>query len=124
MFAAAAGDLSAQVKPGGIAREIAMGGSNTGINIALNPFIIEDPSFMLVNPAYQAMYRDYAWANIAGGSITGLSSQPASSPTYGIGDDGYGRQNAALAFGITDELTLGAVLSYDPSAIMPSMSVP
>src|SRR5258708_33803837 len=94
MLVAAAGTLFGQGRPGGIAREIAMGGSNTGINIVLNPFIIEDPSFMLVNPAYQAMYKDYAWVNIAGGSITGLSSQPAGSPTYGIGDDGYGHQNA------------------------------
>jgi hypothetical protein len=113
----ATGTLFGQGKPGGIAREIAMGGSNTGINIALNPFIIEDPAFVLVNPAYQSMYKDYAWANIAGGTITGLSSQPTSSPGYGIGDDGYGHQNAGLAFGVSDNLTLGAILSYDPSAI-------
>lgn len=106
-----------QARPGGIAREIAMGGSNAGTNLVLNPFIMDDPAILLLNPAYQGLYRDYGWANIAGGSITGLSGQPAGSPAYGIGDDGYGRQNAGVGFGINDQLSLGAVLSYDPSAI-------
>jgi hypothetical protein len=100
-----------QAKPGGIARELAMGGSNAGTMLVLNPFIMDDPSLMLVNPAYQAMYRDYAWANVAGGSVTGLSN--GGGP---IGDDGYGHQFAGVAFGLNDQWSVGAILSYDPSA--------
>src|ERR1051325_4865533 len=103
--------LFGQAKPGGIARELAMGGSNAGTMLVLNPFIMDDPSLMLVNPAYQASYRDYAWANVAGGALTGLSS--GGGP---IGDDGYGHQFAGVAFGLNDQWSVGAILSYDPSA--------
>ncbi|HYQ85665.1 MAG TPA: hypothetical protein VES59_00335 [Bacteroidota bacterium] len=104
--------LFGQARPGGIARELAMGGSNAGSMLILNPFIMEDPSLMLVNPAYQSAYSDYAWANVGGGGLTGLSSTGAP-----IGDDGYGKQFAGVAFGLTNEWSLGALLSYDPSAV-------
>jgi hypothetical protein len=54
-------------RPGGIARQISMGGSQAGFQVILNPFIMEDPALLLLNPAYQSMYRDYAWMNIGGG---------------------------------------------------------
>lgn len=97
----------AQARPGGIAREAAMGGSQVGTGLVLNPFIMDDPSLMLVNPAYQAMYRDYGWANISGGSLSGLSSN----------NNGWGNQNAGVAFNLNGEWNAGAILSYDPSAV-------
>ncbi|TLY32849.1 MAG: hypothetical protein E6K56_02365 [Ignavibacteria bacterium] len=112
LLVAGVASLFGQAKPGGIARELAMGGSNAGTMIILNPFIMEDPSLMLVNPAYQSAYSDYAWANVGGGGLTGLSSTGAP-----IGDDGYGKQFAGVAFGLTNEWSIGATLSYDPSAV-------
>ncbi|MBI3765900.1 MAG: hypothetical protein HY277_05290 [Ignavibacteriales bacterium] len=101
-----------QAKPGGIARQVAMGGSQAGTGLVLNPFIMDDPAVMLVNPAYQAMYKDYGWSNVAGGGLTGLST--AGGP---IGNDGYGHQSAGIAFGLNSDWNLGAILSYDPSAV-------
>ena len=95
-----------QAKPGGIARQAAMGGSFAGQGLVLNPFIMMDPALILVNPAYQDRYKDYMWSNLAGGRVEGLNS----------GDNGYGHQNAGIAFGVSDAFTLGAILSYDPSA--------
>lgn len=103
-------NVFAQAKNGGIARHVAMGGSNVGTNLVLNPFIMEDPAFIFVNPAYQAMYKDYAWMNIAGGALNNLAATP------GTPDNGYGHQNAGIAFAVNNEWTLGMVLSYDPSA--------
>jgi hypothetical protein len=101
-----------QAKPGGIAREAAMGGSQAGTGLVLNPFIMDDPSMMLINPAYQSMYRDYGWANIAGGAMTGLSATGGQ-----VGDDGYGHQSAGVAFSLNSDWNVGAILSYDPSAV-------
>jgi len=104
-----AGIAVAGSHPGGEARELAMGGgpltpaSGLGPNIALNPFIFDDPTLMLVNPAYQQEYRNYGWFNMAGGAVTGQSA------------DGYGRQFTGANFGFGKEATLGVVLSYDPS---------
>ncbi|MBI1804828.1 MAG: hypothetical protein HY033_13805 [Ignavibacteriae bacterium] len=100
-------NLFAQAKPGGIARQLAMGGSNAGLGIVLNPFIMDDPAQMFQNPAYQAMYRDYGFTNISGGGLTGLTTN----------SNGYGSQNAAIAFGLNDTWAAGAILSYDPSAV-------
>jgi hypothetical protein len=94
-----------QAKPGGIARQLALGGSQAGLSTVMNPFLWDDPSMVLFNPAYQHNYRDYMWSNIAGGQITGAD--------YG---DGYGYQNAGVAFGLSNAFTLGMILSYDPSA--------
>src|ERR1041385_9252664 len=105
-------NVFSQAKPGGIAREAAMGGSQAGTGFILNPFIMDDPALVLLNPAYQAMYKDYGWMNIAGGALTGTST--GGGP---IGNDGYGHQNAGVAFGLNDEWTLGGILSYDPSAV-------
>ena len=69
-----AGSAFADAKDGGIAREIAMGGGPATGNLVLNPFIFSDPSYMLVNPAYQAVYKDYVWSNIGGGTVAGLST--------------------------------------------------
>jgi len=99
--------LGGDAKPGGIARQVAMGGSQAGTNLILNPFIMDDPSLVLVNPAYQSMYSNYGWMNIAGGSVSGLTGF----------SNAYGHQNAGVAFGLNDEWTLGAILSYDPSAV-------
>jgi len=98
--------FAADGKNGGIARQIAMGGSQAGSGLILNPFIMNDPALMLLNPAYQAMYKDYAWMNIGGGTLTGLTT----------GNNGYGQQNAGVAFALDREWTLGAIFSYDPSA--------
>jgi hypothetical protein len=99
-------NLFAAARNGGIARHISLGGSNFGTNIVLNPFIYDDPAFMLVNPAYQTWYSDYAWMNVAGGALTGL----------GAPDNGYGHQHSGISFGLDKEWNLGAILSYDPSA--------
>ena len=103
------GNVYAAAKWGGIARQIAMGGSNAGTNLVLNPFIMEDPALVLLNPAYQAMYKDYAWMNIGGGTEYNTGGL--------LTDEGYGHQNAGLAFGFGRELAVGAILSYDPSFI-------
>lgn len=107
VLAMVSGSVLADAKNGGIARQIAMGGSQAASGLVLNPFITDDPALLLLNPAYQAMYRDYAWMNIGGGTVNGLST----------GDNGYGNQNAGVAFGFGRDWSFGAVLSYDPSAI-------
>ncbi len=96
-----------QAKPGGIARQAAMGGGQAGYGVVLNPFIMEDPALLFLNPAYQSIYKDYFWANISGGALSNLSSS----------NNGYGQQNAGVAFGISDGFALGTILSHDPSAI-------
>jgi hypothetical protein len=99
----------AQAQPGGIARQIAMGGAQytttAGTNTVFNPFIYQDPAWALINPAYQGWYRDYLWLNVAGGGVTGAN---ASENTYGSQFGGFG-----IGFG--KEWTVGAILSYDPS---------
>ncbi len=107
VLAVVAGSAFADAKNGGIAREIAMGGSQAGSGLILNPFIMDDPALLLLNPAYQSMYKDYAWMNIGGGTLNGLST----------GNNGYGQQNAGVAFGFGREWSFGAILSYDPSAV-------
>ncbi len=94
-----------QAKWGGLARQIAMGGSSAGQGLVLNPFIWEDPTLLLVNPAYQTLYKDYFWTNIGGGTLAGLTTV----------DNGYGLQNAGISFALNKEFTVGVVLSYDPS---------
>ena len=94
-------------KPGGFARQAAMGGSQFGSGVILNPFIMDDPSQMFVNPAYQSMYKDYFFSNIGGGTLLGSST----------GDNGYGLQNAGVNFSLGREWSLGAIFSYDPSAV-------
>ncbi|HMK38998.1 MAG TPA: hypothetical protein VK569_06630 [Bacteroidota bacterium] len=106
-----AGSMFAGAHPGGIARELALGGgplapTGFGPNIALNPFIYDDPTLMLLNPAYQQLYRNYAWMNIAGGAVSGFNSAT---------DNGYGRQFAGTNFSFGKDITLGAILSFDPS---------
>jgi hypothetical protein len=96
-----------QAKPGGIARQISMGGSNLGLGVVMNPFIVDDPSRILLNPAQQARYRNYAWWNVGGGTLNGASTA----------DNGYGNQNFGVSFGIGSNFTVGAILSYDPSAM-------
>lgn len=96
-----------QAKPGGIARQISMGGSNLGVGVVMNPFIVDDPSRVLLNPAMQARYKNYFWWNVGGGTLNGLST----------GDNGYGNQNVGISFGVAPNVTVGAILSYDPSAM-------
>ncbi len=95
-----------QAKWGGVARQVAMGGANAGVGVVVNPFIWEDPTFMLLNPAYQTMYKDYFWMNIGGGTLAGLST----------GDNGYGSQIAGINFALNKSITVGAVFSHDPSS--------
>ncbi len=97
----------ADAKPGGFARQAAMGGSQFGSGVVLNPFIMDDPSQMFVNPAYQSMYKDYFFSNIGGGTLLGSSTS----------DNGYGLQNAGVNFSLSREWSLGAIFSYDPSAV-------
>jgi hypothetical protein len=101
-----------QAKQGGFARQAAMGGSQAGYGVILNPFIMDDPALLFLNPAYQSNYKDYFWANIGGGRLAGNAYTESAS--Y---DDGYGRQNAGVAFQINDQFTVGTILSHDPSAI-------
>ena len=96
--------LFAQAKPGGIARELSMGAARVDRNIAVNPFIVMDPSWLLVNPSYLLKYPDYTWFNIAGGTVNG----------YG-GENIYGNQFGGVNFSFGKELAVGAILSYDPS---------
>jgi hypothetical protein len=96
--------LFAQAKPGGLARELAMGAARTDRNVAANPFIVMDPSWLLANPAFLHKYSDYAWFNIAGGNING----------YG-GENVYGNQFGGVSFSFGKDLTVGAILSYDAS---------
>ncbi|MFN0159517.1 MAG: hypothetical protein ACKVRP_15755 [Bacteroidota bacterium] len=106
LLAIVGSNVFADAKPGGIARQVSMGGSVAGSGLILNPFIMDDPALVLLNPAYQSMYSDYAWMNVAGGALTGLST----------GNNGYGHQTAGLAFSLNNEWTIGAILSHDPSA--------
>jgi hypothetical protein len=94
-----------QAKWGGLARQIAMGGSSAGQGLVLNPFMWDDPALLLLNPAYQTRYKDYFWSNVGGGTLLGATTA----------DNGYGLQNAGISFAINNQLTVGAVLSYDPS---------
>ncbi len=96
--------MFAQAKPGGIARELAMGASRIDRNIAVNPFIVMDPSWLLANPAFLLKYSDYAWFDIAGGAVNG----------YG-GENVYGNQFGGTSFSFGKELSVGAILSYDAS---------
>lgn len=105
LIAIVGGSMFADAKSGGIARQLSMGGSNAGVRLIYNPFLMDDPSYMLVNPAYQTMYKDYIWMNVGGGTLNGLST----------GDNGYNNQFSGVSFAIDREWTLGAVLSYDPS---------
>lgn len=107
VLAVVAGSAFADAKNGGIAREIAMGGSQAGSGLILNPFIMDDPALVLLNPAYQSMYKDYAWMNIGGGTLNGLSTV----------NNGYGQQNAGVAFAFGREWSFGIIGSYDPSAV-------
>jgi hypothetical protein len=99
-----AGTALADAKPGGIARQLAMGGSNVRTGLAVNPFIFQDPAYILLNPAYQGSYKDYIWLNVAGGSLAGFGGQNT-----------YGAQNAGVNFSLASRFTLGMVMSYDPS---------
>jgi hypothetical protein len=104
ILALASTSLFAQAKPGGVARELAMGAARTDRNVAVNPFIVMDPSWLLANPAYAAKYADYAWFNLAGGTVNG----------YG-GENVYGNQFGGVNFSFGKEFVLGAILSYDAS---------
>jgi hypothetical protein len=95
---------SSQAKPGGIARELAMGAASTDRNIAVNPFIVMDPTWLLGNPAYLQHYGDYAWFDIAGGTVNG----------YG-GENVYGNQFGGVNFAFGKQYSVGAILSYDAS---------
>ncbi len=109
VLAIVSSNVLSQAKNGGIARQIAMGGSNVGTSLVLNPFLMDDPALMYLNPAYQAMYKDYGWLNVAGGALNGNSATP------GVSDNGYGHQHAGISFALNNEWALGMILSYDPS---------
>lgn len=104
LLALASATLCAQAKPGGIARELGMGAARVDRNIVVNPFIVMDPTWLLINPAYMLKYSDYAWFNIAGGSVNGLTDANI-----------YGNQFGGLNFSFGKELAVGAILSYDAS---------
>lgn len=97
----------AEAKVGGTARNLAMGGSQASSGVILNPFLLQDPSLLLVNPAYQTMYKDYVWMNLGGGTLNNVST----------GDNGYGKQFSGINLAVSKEFSLGAILSYDPSAV-------
>jgi hypothetical protein len=95
---------NADAKLGGVARQLSMGGVST-VGIATNPFIFDDPVYQYINPAYQGHYKDYGWANIGGGNLTGLNT----------GSYGYSNQNGGVNFSLGSGFALGTVLAYDPS---------
>ena len=99
-------EVPAQAHPGGLARQLSMGGSLFGSNLVLNPYVFEDPVYIFVNPAYQANYPQYAYLNVAGGRVSGFS--PA--------DNTFGNQFVGVSFAPFRGFTLGAILSRDPSA--------
>lgn len=99
--------LAQGAKVGGVARQAAMGGSNIINGVVYNPYITEDPVLLLINPAYQGRYSNYAWWNVGGGTLAGLST----------GDNGYQNQNVGVSFGLTRDITLGAVFNYDPTGV-------
>ena len=78
ILAVSVGVFAQGAKSGGIARQVAMGGSNAGTSLVLNPFIMDDPALMLVNPAYQAAYHDYGWANVASRIVAMSFCEPRS----------------------------------------------
>lgn len=93
-----------QAKPGGVARQLSMGGALYGPNTVFNPYIYDDPAWVLVNPAYQSKYRDYIWLNVAGGGVSGANGgENTSSGQFG---------GLNLAF---NGFTGGLLLNYDPS---------
>jgi hypothetical protein len=102
---AVAVSADAQAKPGGIARQIALGGAQYGTNTVFNPFVFQDPAWILVNPAYQGIYRDYLWMNVGGGGVTGANGA----------ENTYGSQFGGFGIGFGKDWTFGAVLSFDPS---------
>ena len=102
---ALAGSAFSQAKPGGVARMVSMGGALYGTNTVLNPYVYKDPAWILVNPAYQSMYRDYVWLNVAGGGVTGANgAENTASSQFG-----------GLNVGMGKTFTLGVLLNYDPS---------
>jgi len=101
-----------QALPGGIAREVSLGGSTYQQGVVLNPFAFSDATYLYVNPAYVWNYRDYGWSNLAGGSDSSASK------------DGYGYQNAGINFALNDQWAVGTILSYDPSYVNSVISLP
>jgi hypothetical protein len=99
--------LAQGAKVGGEARQIAMGASTAQLGVAVNPFITQDPVYILVNPAYQLNYGSYVWWNIGGGTLCNVSTN----------DNGYQKQNVGVSFNVTRDLVIGGVFSYDPSAV-------
>jgi hypothetical protein len=99
-----AGSAFSQAKPGGVARQLSLGGALYGPNTVLNPFVYSDPAWVLVNPAYQSKYRDYIWLNVAGGGVTGANgAENTSSSQFGGLNLGFGG------------FTVGLLMNYDPS---------
>ena len=89
---------------GGVARQLSMGGG-AARGIAVNPFIWNDPIQIYLNPAYGNMYRDYIWLNAGGGGLTGTTTN----------NDGYGLQHGGVNFSLGDKISVGSILSYDPT---------
>ncbi len=98
------GTALADAKLGGVARQLSMGGGGFR-GIAVNPFIWDDPTQMYLNPAYGNKYKDYIWMNAGGGSLTGTTSS----------NDGYGLQNGGVNFSLGSNLSVGTILSHDPT---------
>ena len=98
------GTALADAQLGGVARQLSMGGGAVR-GIAVNPFIWNDPIQMYINPAFGDMYKDYVWMNAGGGGLTGTTT----------GNDGYGLQHGGMNFSLGDGLTLGTILSHDPT---------
>jgi hypothetical protein len=108
MIALAAGmALSQGAKVGGEARQLAMGAGTSSLGVAVNPFITQDPVFILINPAYQSYYGSYVWWNIGGGGLVNSN----------FVEDGYGKQNVGVSFNLSRDLVIGGIFSYDPSAV-------
>lgn len=96
-------------KVGGEARQLAMGGSNYLVanGAVLNPYLTDDPAYLLLNPAYEMHYANYVWWNVGGGTLTGASTS----------NNGYGNQNVGVSFSLSNNLAVGAILGYDPTQI-------
>ncbi|MDH4069847.1 MAG: hypothetical protein OEV30_05435 [Ignavibacteria bacterium] len=96
------GTALADAKMGGVARQLSMGGAGAR-GLAVNPFIWDDATQMYINPAFGSMYKDYAWINVGGGGLTGVTTT----------NDGYGLQHGGMNFSLGNNLTVGTILSHD-----------
>lgn len=73
------------------------GGYARVMSLGYNPYVV-DPEFIKYNPAWTGMYKNFVWGDFGGSSFGPYASSG---------------QFVGFNFGITDNLTLGAMLTRD-----------